>query len=143
MRFLLVAAAGALTFTPLQDAETSAFDAALALKKVQKHAEAAAAFEEIARKFPESPRVREALVEAGVGWFGVARGKQTLHRSNDESSKAFAKAMERFRSVVEGHPKDAAVARAQYMIGSTHAFLGDLGEAEKDFTVVLEKYSAD
>jgi thiol-disulfide isomerase/thioredoxin len=125
------------------DVESDAFTAAYALKKNGKSLEAAAAFEAIARAHPDSPRVGEALVEAGVGWFGAGRSGQVLHRSTPASDEAFAKAQSFFESVANDRPKDPAAGRAQYMLGSTALFLGDLAGAETGYGIVLEKFAGD
>jgi outer membrane protein assembly factor BamD (BamD/ComL family)/peroxiredoxin len=128
---------------PAPDPEKAAFDAAFALKKQQKPAQAAVAFEEIARKYPQSPRIGEALIEAGVGWFGVGRDKLVLNRATEESDQAFAKAMKIFMDLVHDRPTDPSAGRAQYMIGSTHFFLGDLAAAEADYGAVITKFPND
>lgn len=125
------------------DAESDAFTAAYALKTKGQSAQAAAAFEAIAATYPASPRVGEALVEAGVGWFGVGKSRQMLHRSNPQSDEAFARAAERFARVVTERKSDPAAGRAQYMLGSTALFQGDLAGAEHEYATVLEKFPGD
>jgi len=138
----------ALPFTrapqaPAPDPEQAAFDAAFALKKRQKPAEAAVAFEEIVRRYPQSPRIGEAIVESGVGWFAAAREKLVLNRATEASDQAFAKAMKIFVDLVHDRPADPSAGRAQYMIGSTHFFLGDLAAAEADYAAVMTKFPND
>jgi peroxiredoxin len=128
-----------LHFGP-SDGEADAFQAAYALKTGGKSAEAAAAFEAIAAAYPASPRLGEALVEAGVGWFGVGRSRLMLHRSNPRSEEAFARARELFARVQAG---DKSAGRAQYMLGSTALFEGDLADAELQYGTVLEKFPGD
>ena len=125
------------------DPETAAFDAAFALKKKQKPAEAAAAFEEIVRRFPQSPRLGEAIVEAGVGWYGAGRGSQVLNRATEASDRDFAKALNLFEGLVHDRPTDPSAARALFLIGSTHFQLGDLAGAEADYDAVISKYPND
>jgi peroxiredoxin len=143
MKILAIALLFGLGLSPAFDAESDAFDAAKALKKSGKVAEAGAAFEAFAKAFPDSPRVGEALVEAGVGWFGVARDRQVLHRATPESDEAFGKAHDFFAQVAADRPSDPSAGRAQYMLGSTDLFLGDLPSAEKDYSLVLEKFASD
>jgi thiol-disulfide isomerase/thioredoxin len=133
----------AVTFLQAPDAESAAFDAAFALKKQQKPALAAAAFEDIARRFPSSPRLGEAIVESGVGWFGSGREQQVLNRATPGSTEAFAKARKIFEDFVRDHAQDVSAGRAQYMIGSTDFFLGDLAGAEADYGAVLTKFPHD
>jgi tetratricopeptide (TPR) repeat protein len=128
---------------PAPDAESDAFAAAFTLKKVGKSAEAAAAFEAIVKTYPASARIGEALVEAGVGWFGVGRDKQVFHRSTPDSDKAFDSALKLFARVATDRPDDPSAGRAQYMRGSTHLFQGDLAGAEADYGGVLDKFSND
>lgn len=123
------------------DAEADAFTAAYALKTSGRSAQAAAAFETIASTYPESPRLGEALVEAGVGWFAVGKSRQMLYRSNPRSDEAFAKASELFARVASDRTSDPAAGRAQYMLGSTALFQGDLAGAEMEYGTVLEKFS--
>lgn len=125
------------------DAESDAFTAAYALKTKGQSAQAAAAFEAIAAAYPASPRVGEALVEAGVGWFGVGKSRQMLHRSNPQSDQAFAKAAELFARVSLERKGDPAAGRAQYMLGSTALFQGDLAGAELQYGAVLERFPGD
>ena len=126
-----------------QGAEADAFTAAYALKTAGKPAEAAGAFEAIAANHPASPRVGEALVEAGVGWFGVGKGRQMLHRSNPSADEAFARARELFARVATERASDPSAGRAQYMLGSTALFQGDLAGAEAEYGLVLEKHARD
>ncbi len=133
----------AATFLQAPDAEAAAFDAAFALKKQQKPALAAAAFEEIVRKFPGSARLGEAIVESGVGWFGSGREQQVLNRATPGSTEAFGKARKIFEDFARERPQDASAGRAQYMVGSTDFFLGDLAGAEADYDAVLTKFPKD
>lgn len=128
---------------PPADPEAAAFDAAFALKKKQKPAEAAAAFEEIVRKFPQSPRLGEAIVEAGVGWYGAGRDEQVLNRATEASDRDFAKALKLFEGLVRDRPTDPSAGRARFLIGSVHFCLGDLAGAEADYAAVMSKYSND
>ena len=138
-------ALGALALlAPLAGAgETEDWAAAMALKQAQRGRDAAAAFEAIARTYPQSARAGEALVEAGVGWFGVARGEQVLHRCPPQARETFARALGFFRRVVEERPGDPSAGRAQYMCGSVHLFLGDLAEAERAYGRVLDRFPED
>jgi tetratricopeptide (TPR) repeat protein len=128
---------------PAADPETAAFDAAFALKKKQKAAEAAVAFEEIVRRFPQSPRLGEAIVEAGVGWYGAGREEQVLNRATVASDRDFAKAIKLFGDLVRDHPTDPSAGRARFLIGSVHFCLGDLAAAESDYGEVMTKFPSD
>jgi thiol-disulfide isomerase/thioredoxin len=123
--------------------ESEDWAAAMALKQQQKQREAAVAFDAIATKYPDSPRVGEALVEAGVSWFGLARGLQVLHRNPPPAKEAFANALTHFLLVSEGRASDPAAGRAQYMCGSVQLFLGDFAAAEQAYSKVLEKNAGD
>lgn len=125
------------------DAEADAFKAAYALKTGGKSAEAAVAFEAIASTYPASARLGEALVEAGVGWFSVGKSRQMLHRTNPKSDEAFARAAELFARVATERKGDPTAGRAQYMLGSTALFQGDLAVAELEYGIVLEKFPGD
>jgi tetratricopeptide (TPR) repeat protein len=141
---LLLAAALAIPAQkPAQSPEAQAFDAAFLLKKQQKSDQAAAAFEDIVRRFSQSPRVGEAKIEAGVGWFGFARSQLVLNRATPASDEAFAKALKVFSDFVREHPEDPLAGRAQYMVGSTRFFQGDLAGAEADYDAVLAKFPSD
>ncbi|MFN0009510.1 MAG: redoxin family protein [Planctomycetota bacterium] len=146
MKTLVIAACSVLwlgTAIPAPDAESDAFTAAYGLKTKGQSAQAAAAFEAIAAAYPESPRLGEALVEAGVGWFAVGKSRQLLHRSNPQSDEAFGKAAELFARVSTDRKSDPAAGRAQYMLGSTALFQGDLAGAENAYGAVLEKFPGD
>jgi TolA-binding protein/peroxiredoxin len=125
------------------DPETAAFDAAMASKKKQKHVEAAEAFEAFVKQFPDSPRVPEALVEAGVGWYAAARAKMVLHRATGESDALSAKATRIFADFLKERSKDPLAGRVQYLVGMNRFFLGDLAGAEAAFDGVMTKYSGD
>lgn len=133
----------ALLLASPQGTESDAFAAAFVLKTGGKPDKAAEAFEAIARDFPASPRVGEALVEAGVGWFSVGKAQQVLHRSPPQSVESFGRAFELFVRVATDRPNDPAAARAQYMQGSTHLFLGDLAAAEEAYGAVIAKHASD
>jgi tetratricopeptide (TPR) repeat protein len=129
--------------TQAPDAESAAFAEAFAFKKSGKTDRAAEAFEAIAQNFENSPRVGEALCEAGVAWFGLGRDRQMLHRSTPASDEAFTKASEFFSRVARDRPQDLVAGRAQYMLGSTALFLGDLTAAEDAYGAVMEKFPRD
>jgi len=131
------------TQAPAADEQAGAFEAAFALKRQQKPAEAAAAFEEFARQYPRSPRIGEARVEAGVGWFAHARAQMVMNRATPKSDEAFAKALRTFGDLIRELPGDPSAGRAQYMLGSTHFFLGDLAAAEADYGGVLANFPKD
>ncbi len=155
----LLAIAGLITALSLTasvhaaDAETDAWDAAMALKvKSQKLQGAAAievflqtasAFESFAKTHASSARARDALAEAGVAWFAVGRNRQVMHRSPPSSVEAFQTALNVFGALVAEHPADPAAARAQYMRGSTQLFLGDLESAELEYTLAIDNYPSD
>lgn len=128
---------------PAADPETAAMDAAFALKKQQRNLDAARAFEAFVQKFPESPRVPEALVEAGVGWYAAARSKMLLHRATDESNELSAKATKIFADFLKDRAKDPQAGRVQYLVGMNRFFLGDLAGAEAAFDAVMTKYPTD
>jgi len=125
------------------DAESDAWTAAMALKAKADYAASAAAFEAIVNNYPKSPRLQEACVEAGVGWYAVGKAKQALHRNTPASTEALHNALKWFDKVALEHPDDPSAARAQYMRGCTHMVLGDLATSEKDFTVAIDKYPGD
>lgn len=128
---------------PAADPETVAIDAAFALKKQQKNMDAAQAFEAFVQRFPDSARVPEALVEAGVGWYAAARAKMSLHRATEESNALSAKATKIFADFLKDRAKDPQAGRVQYLVGMNRFFLGDLAGAEAAFDAVMTKYSAD
>lgn len=117
--------------------------AAMAQKQAKRGADAALAFEAIAKAYPQSARAGEALVEAGVAWFAVARGQQVLHRNPPAARESFARALGFFERVSEERPGDPSAGRAQYMCGSVQLFLGDLAAAERAYGRVLERFPAD
>ncbi len=135
------------------DAETDAWDAAMALKVKSQKLEGAAAievflqtasaFESFAKTYPSSDRAGNALSEAGVAWFAVGRNRQVMHRSPPSSVEAFQTAMNVFGNLVAERPTDPAAARAQYMRGSTQLFLGDLESAELEYTLAIDNYPRD
>jgi thiol-disulfide isomerase/thioredoxin len=143
LAFASVLALGFGPQTPAPDPEADAFAAAFALKKGGRSEQAALAFEAIASKYPESPRLGEALVEAGIGWFAAGKSRQMLYRSNPQSDEAFAKARKIFARIVADRAGDPSAGRAQYMLGSTALFQGDLAGAEAEYGAVLEKFAAD
>ena len=126
-----------------QDPEAAAFDAAFALKKKARHEEAALAFEAIVQRFPGSPRIAEALVEAGVGWYGAARTKMVLHRATEASNELAAKASRIFSDFLRDRATDPQAGRVQYLVGMNRFFLGDLAGAEASFDAVMTKYPKD
>jgi TolA-binding protein/thiol-disulfide isomerase/thioredoxin len=125
------------------DPATAAFDAAMDLKRKQKHVETAQAFEAFVKQFPDSPRVPEAIVEAGVGWYAAARAKMVLHRATEDSDALSAKATKIFADFLKERPKDPQAGRVQYLVGMNRFFLGDLAGAEAAFDAVMTKYPDD
>jgi TolA-binding protein/peroxiredoxin len=128
---------------PTGDPETDAFNAAFELKKKKRNVEAAQAFEEIAQKYPVSPRLSEALVESGVCWYGAAREKMVLHRANEASNELAAKATRIFTAFLGDRSKDPLAGRVQYLVGMNRFFLGDLAGAEAAFDAVMTKFPTD
>lgn len=137
-----LALASALPSAP-RDAETDAWNAAMALETAGKHAEGVAAFESFLAAYPDSPRVPLCQIQCGVSWFGVARSRQVLHRCPPPAVEAFAHAYSYFALVADGRPDHPLAARARYMCASTHLFLGELDAAEVDYGIVIDRYAVD
>lgn len=126
-----------------RDAEDDAWKAAMSLKQKSANLEAAAAFAKFKVDFPQSSHVIAGSVEEGVCWFSSGRSAQVLQHTTPQAQERFDKALALFKSVTSEHPSAPEAPRACYMQGSTHLFLGDLETAERDYTTVLEKFSAD
>lgn len=124
-----------------QDADP-AWEAALNLKRKAAYAEAARSFEAWVQANPQAARAPEGLTEAGVCWFSEGRVKLKLLRSTDESTAAFGQALTFFDRVLASDATPYK-ARAQYMRGSTKFFMDDMPGAEAEYSLVVDKWSAD
>ncbi len=129
--------------TPQVDPASAAWNAAAALKAKADYRGAAAVWEAFGAQFPESPRIVEAQVEAGVCWFSAGREAQVLHRNTPEAVVRFDKALALFERVTTEQPTNPLSTRAQYMKGSTHLFSGELEQAEADYSAALERFNVD
>lgn len=144
MKLLLLLSFVAFAFqTPQANPEAQAWDAAQALKNKAAYTQAAEAWEKYAESYPQAPRARQALVEAGVSWFSEGRAKQVLQRNTPKSDECMEKARALFDRVCSEAPKDPLASRARHMRGSTYLFSGQLAEAELAYTSVLELYAQD
>lgn len=153
MKFLLLTALALLPQNPAptppapapaqQGAESAAWDAAAALQTRADYPAAAAAFERFRSDFPNSPRALEAQVRSGICWFSDGNAKRVNHAVTDGARASFELSLARFESVTKEHAQHPLSSRAQYMKGSVHLFQGDLEAARREYSAVLEKFSAD
>lgn len=120
-----------------------AWDAAVALKQKADYLAAAKAYDDYATNNPRSPRAAEAWTEAGVCWFSTGRARLKAQRATPESNEAFATAYAYFNKVTKVIPLPAAAGRAQYMMGSTKMFLGDLAAADAEYSTAIDKFKND
>lgn len=133
----------ALSFPLAQQTEQQAWDAANALRQKAAYVEAARAFEALRANFPNSARATHALVEAGVSWFNAGQAAQKLRRNTPESDERFKQGLALFDRVLAEYPNDPVAARAAHMRGSTFLFRGQLEDAERAYSSVLESYPLD
>ena len=142
-KLLLLALVSLVPLRAALDAEGDAWKAVLAQKTKAANLESAAALEKFMADYPQSPHTAAALVEEAVCWFASGRAAQVLHRSTPEAQKLFDKGLELFGRVVSEHASAPEAARARYMQGSSHLFMGQLELAEADTTAVIEKFASD
>lgn len=118
------------------------WDAAVAKRAKADYEAAAALFEAYYASHPDSPRAKEALVEAGNALLSVGRAKMKLGVPTPESRQAFQTALERLAIVVKDRASPHA-ARAQYLRGSVLLFSGDLAGAEREYTLARDGWPND
>jgi TolA-binding protein len=84
-------------------------------------------FEQLVKRFPESPKSDQNLYQLGG-----------LYASN---SKNFVKSIEAYNQLIEKYPDSQLVIQAQFMIGYRYANdLKDLEKAKEAYSLFLQKY---
>jgi thiol-disulfide isomerase/thioredoxin len=129
--------------SPPPSPEEVAWKAALEFKQKSDWTRAAEAFGAYAASFPGTARGIEAQIEQGVCWFSLGRERQVHQRNNEASLAAFARASALFAGVTSGAPTSALAPRAQYMRGTVAHFAGDLGLAEQELGIAIERHATD
>jgi tetratricopeptide (TPR) repeat protein len=140
---LLLAIAGLGTGAPRAQTENEDFDRGSALRTKADYFGAATVFENWLIAYPQSPRVPEALVQAGIARMEAGRTRQMLHRNPPDALEQFTRALGHLGKVLSDHPRHASAARAQYVSGSVQLFLGDLEASNDAYEQVLARYATD
>lgn len=91
----------------------------------KKYDKAMGYFDEFANRYPDDPKVPEALYQAGVSYYRL---------------EYYTEAMNRWGKVVKGHPQHTLAPEALYQIGKTLFGLGNYNEAATQLQLLIDKY---